>query len=689
MTTDIDTLSINTIRTLSIDAVQQADSGHPGLPMGAAPMAYALWTRLLRHNPRNPHWFNRDRFVLSAGHGSMLLYSLLHLTGYELSLDELKRFRQWGSITPGHPEYGMTPGVEVTTGPLGQGFANGVGMAIAEAYLAALFNRDGFNVVDHYTYALVSDGDLMEGVAAEAASLAGHLKLGKLIYLYDDNAISLDGPTKLAFTEDVLARFAAYGWQTLVVEDGNDIEAVEAAIREAQAEGERPTLIAVRTVIGYGSPNKAGSAKAHGSPLGPDEVRLTKQAYGWDPEAAFLIPQQALDHFRSAVARGDALEAEWQARVEAYAAAHPQLAETFRQALAGTLPAGWDAQLPSFSPEGGEVATRAASGKALNAVAGALPWLLGGSADLASSNETTIKGAEAFQPGAHAGRNLWFGVREHAMGAALNGMAAHGGLKVFGGTFLTFSDYMRGAVRLSALSHLPVIYVYTHDSIGLGEDGPTHQPVEHYAALRAIPNLLFIRPGDANETAVAWQVALEQERTPTALALSRQKLPVFDQNALGSAQGLRKGAYVLAEAAGGRPDMLLLGTGSEVSTLLEARARLEEQGVHARVVSMPCWELFVQQSQEYRDEVLPPQVAARITLEAGVGLGWHRWAGDGGVVMSVEQFGASAPYKEIYKHYGLTVEDVVARALQLLDRGGEAAGATVPGQQPAGSEGHS
>jgi transketolase len=689
MTTDIDTLSINTIRTLAIDGVQQAESGHPGLPMGAAPMAYVLWTRFLRHNPRNPHWFNRDRFVLSAGHGSMLLYSLLHLTGYELSLDELKRFRQWASITPGHPEYGLTPGVEVTTGPLGQGFANGVGMAMAEAHLAAHFNRAGFDVVDHYTYVLVSDGDLMEGVASEAASLAGHLKLGKLIYLYDDNNISLDGPTALAFTEQVLQRFEAYGWHASAVDDGNDLAAIEQAIRAAQAETERPSLIAIRTVIGYGSPNKAGSAKAHGSPLGPDEVRLTKQTYGWDPEASFVIPPEALEQFRHAVARGDALEAEWQARLDAYARAHPQAAALLQQAIGGALPAAWDAKMPSFSPADGEVATRVASGKALNAAAAAIPWLFGGSADLASSNETTIKGAPNFQPGQYDGRNIWFGVREHAMGAILNGMAAHGGLKVFGGTFLTFSDYMRGALRLAALSHLPAIFVFTHDSIGLGEDGPTHQPIEHFAALRAIPNLLFIRPGDANETVVAWQVALEQSHAPTALALSRQKLPVFDQSTLGSAQGLRRGAYVLAEADGGPPDLLLLGTGSEVATLLMAREQLAEQGLAARVVSMPCWELFEQQDQAYRDEVLPPSVTARLSLEAGVSLGWHRWVGDGGVVMSVEKFGASAPYKEIFKHYGLTAEDVVDRALQLLDRGGASGPERVPGQQPAGHEGHS
>jgi transketolase len=688
--TDIDQLSINTIRTLSIDAVQQADSGHPGLPMGAAPMTYALWTRIMRHNPRNPHWFNRDRFVLSAGHGSALLYSLLHLTGYDLPLDEIKRFRQWGSKTPGHPEYGLTPGVETTTGPLGQGFGNGVGMAMAEAYLAAHFNRAGHTIVDHYTYGIVSDGDLMEGVASEAASLAGHLKLGKLIYLYDDNKISLDGPTDLAFTEDVLRRFEAYNWQVLLVTDGNDLGAIEQAIMAAQGDTARPSLIAVRTTIGYGSPNKAGSSKAHGSPLGKDEVRLTKEYYGWNPDAQFFVPPEARDHFQTVVQRGEQAEAAWNERLGAYREAEPELAAQLEAAIAGQLPAEWDAGLPTFAPTDGDVATRSASGKALNAIAAVVPTLWGGSADLASSNDTTIKDAKPFQPGEYGGRNIWFGVREHAMGAALNGMGAHGGLKVFGGTFLTFSDYMRGAIRLAALSELPVIYVFTHDSIGLGEDGPTHQPIEHFAALRAIPHLLVIRPGDANEATEAWRVAMQQTKHPTALILSRQKLPVFDQTQLAPASNLAKGAYILAEAPGGTPEVLLLGTGSEVSILLEAQGELAKQQVHARVVSMPCWELFEQQPAEYREQVLPHAVKARLSLEAGVGLGWHRWVGDEGVVMSVERFGASAPYKEIFKHYGLTVQDVTNNVLRLLDKGGTATGGEqVPGTDPPGGEAHS
>jgi transketolase len=686
--TDLDQLAVNTIRMLSADGVQQANSGHPGLPLGAAPMAYVLWTRFLRFNPKDPNWPNRDRFVLSAGHGSMLLYSLLYTAGYDLSLDEIKHFRQWGSKTPGHPEYGLTAGVEVSTGPLGQGFGNGVGMAIAEAFLAATYNRPGHTVFDHYTYAIVSDGDLMEGVAAEAASLAGHLRLGKLIYLYDDNDISLDGPTSLAFTEDRLKRFDAYGWHTQRVEDGNDLAAIERAIRAAQAETTRPSLISVRTVIGYGSPQQ-GTSKVHGNPLGSENLRKTKEFYGWDPDKMFEIPGQALEHLRAYGERGAATQAEWKKAFDAYASALPNEGAQLKQALAGELPQGWDSEMPIFTPADGELATRQASGKALEAIKAKVPWVLGGSADLASSNEMPTKGEVSFQPGEYTNRNIWFGVREHGMGAALNGMAVHGGVRVYGGTFFTFSDYMRGAIRLAALSEYPVIYVFTHDSIGLGEDGPTHQPIEHLAAVRAIPNMIVIRPGDANESVVAWQVAIERAHGPTALIFSRQKLPVFDQTKLASAQGVRKGAYTLLDADGGSPEVLLLATGSEVALALEAHAELAKQGTRARVVSFPSWELFEAQSQEYRDSVLPPSVTARLSIEAGVGLGWHRWVGERGDIMSIEHFGASAPYKEIYKHFGLTVGDAVARAQKLLGRGGDASGGEqVPGHA-SGSEGHS
>jgi transketolase len=685
--TDLDQLAVNTLRILSIDGVQQANAGHPGLPLGAAPMAYVLWTRFLRFNPKDPKWPNRDRFILSAGHGSMLLYSLLYTAGYDLSLDEIKHFRQWGSKTPGHPEYGLTAGVEVSTGPLGQGFGNGVGMAIAEAFLAAAYNRPDHTLIDHYTYAIVSDGDLMEGVAAEAASLAGHLQLGKLIYLYDDNDISLDGPTSLAFTEDRLKRFDAYGWHTQRVEDGNDLAAIEQAIRAAQAETTRPSLISVRTVIGYGSPQQ-GTNKVHGNPLGAENLRKTKEFYGWDPDNMFEVPGQALEHLRAYGERGMATQADWQKAFDAYVSAFPNEGQQLKQALAGELPQGWDADLPTFTPADGELATRQAGGKALEAIKAKVPWVIGGSADLASSNDMPTKGEVSFQPGEYANRNIWFGVREHGMGAALNGMSVHGGVRAYGGTFFTFSDYLRGAIRLAALSEYPVIYVFTHDSIGLGEDGPTHQPVEHLAAMRAIPNMVVIRPGDANESVVAWQVAIERTHGPTALIFSRQKLPVFDQTKLQSAQGVRKGAYTLLDAADGAPEVLLLATGSEVALALEAHAELAKQGTRARVVSFASWELFEAQPQEYRDSVLPPSVSARLSIEAGVGMGWHRWVGERGDIMSIEHFGASAPYKEIYKHFGLTVGDAVARAQKLLGRGGASGGEEVPGHA-SGSEGHS
>jgi transketolase len=649
-----------------MDGVQKANSGHPGMPMGAAAMAYVLWIRFLRHNPANPAWPDRDRFVLSAGHGSMLLYSLLHLTGYDLPLEGLQNFRQWGSCTPGHPEYGLAPGVETTTGPLGQGFANGVGMAIAEAYLAAHFNRPGHKIVDHYVYAIVSDGDLMEGVASEAASLAGHLRLGKLIYLYDDNRISIEGSTDLAFTEDRGRRFEAYGWHVQHV-NGYDLEGIAAAIRAAQADS-RPSLIIARTHIGYGSPNKQDTAEVHGAPLGEEEVRLTKEYLGWPTEPPFLIPDQAIVHFRQALERGYVWEGEWQARFDAYAAEHPGLAEEWRLVMAGELPTGWDADLPIFKSEGGPLATRVASGKVLNAIAPHLPTLVGGSADLAPSCNTYLKGYGDFSADNPAGRNLHFGVREHAMGGILSGMALHGGVIPYGGTFLVFCDYMRPSIRLAAMMEIPVIYVFTHDSIGIGEDGPTHQPIEQLAALRAIPHLTVIRPADAAETVVAWRVALEHRDGPVALLFTRQSVPVLDRADLAPADGLARGAYVLAEAEGGRPDVILIATGSEVHPTLTARERLAEQGVKARVVNMPSWELFERQPQSYRDEVLPPAVTARLAIEAGVPQGWHRYVGDGGDVIGIERFGASAPYKVLWEKYGFTAENIAVRALAMLER---------------------
>ena len=663
--TSRDQLCINTIRTLAMDAVQKANSGHPGLPMGAAAMAYVLWTRFLTHHPTNPSWPNRDRFILSAGHGCMLLYSLLHLTGYDLPLDELKRFRQWGSRTPGHSEHGLTPGVETTTGPLGQGFGNGVGMAIAERFLATHFNRPGYTIVDHHVYAIVSDGDLMEGVSSEAASLAGHLGLGKLIYLYDDNRITIDGSTSLAFTENVGQRFEAYGWHVQRV-DGNDLIEVEAALSAAQAATERPSLIIARTHIAYGSPNKQDTAEAHGAPLGEEEVKATKRALGWPLEPAFYIPDEALAHFREALQRGRAREAQWQAQFDAYAAAHPELAAEWRTVMNGRLPEGWADKLPTFPPGGGSMATREASGKVLNAIAPHLPTLIGGSADLTPSNNTYLKGYGDFQRDNVGARNLHFGVREHAMGSILSGMALHGGVIPYGGTFLIFSDYMRPAIRLAALSHIHVIYVFTHDSIGLGEDGPTHEPIEHLASLRAMPNLTVIRPADANETVVAWRVALEHRGGPVALALTRQKLPVLDRTILASADLLRRGAYVLADASNGQPDIILIATGSEVQLALEARQRLTARGIGARVLSMPSWELFEQQPDSYRDEVLPPSVTARLAIEAASPHGWHRYVGPMGAVIGMTRYGASAPYQVLMEQFGFTADNVTSRALSLL-----------------------
>lgn len=680
---ELDQLCVNTIRALAIDAVQKANSGHPGLPLDAAPMAYVLWTHFLKYNPANPHWADRDRFILSGGHGSMLLYALLHLTGYALSLDDIKNFRQWGSPTPGHPEHGLAPGVEATTGPLGQGFANGVGFAIAEAYLAARYNRPGHEIVNHYTYALVTDGDLMEGITSEAASLAGHLKLGKLIYLYDDNKISLAGATHLTFTEDVRTRFEAYDWQVQRVEDGNDLAALQAAIENAQRETERPSLIIVRTHIGYGSPNKQDTFEAHGSPLGVDEVKLTKKNLGFPEEPAFYIPGAALEHFRAALDRGKTWEKEWDARFAAYAQAHSELAREFQMIWRGELPQGWDADIPSFKADAKGLSTRVAGGQALNAIAKHVPNLIGGSADLDPSTMTALKGMGDFEPASsapgdqqgsvgggwsYAGRNVHFGVREHAMGAAANGMALHGGIIPFTATFLIFSDYMRPAIRLAALSEQHVIFVFTHDSIALGEDGPTHQPVEHLAALRAIPRLSLIRPCDANETAEAWRVAMQTAHKPVVLVFTRQNVPTLDRTQLASAEGLRRGAYILAEASGGAPDVILIGSGSEVSLLVGARQELAQANIRARVVSMPSWDLFDAQSQEYRDTVLPPHVRARLAVEAGVAQGWHKYVGAGGDVLSVERFGASAPYQVLFEKFGFTTKNVAARARALLSK---------------------
>jgi len=658
-------LCVNAIRMLAADAVQKAKSGHPGMPMGAAAMAYVLWTRFLKHNPRNPKWPDRDRFVLSAGHGSMLLYALLHLTGYELTLDDIQHFRQWESKTPGHPEVGVTPGVETTTGPLGQGFANGVGMAIAERHLAAEFNRPGHTIVDHYTYAIVSDGDLMEGVASEAASLAGHLKLHKLITLYDDNHISIDGSTSLAFTEDVGRRFEAYGWDVHSVADGNDLAAVEDAIRAAQAETSRPSLILCRTHIGYGSPNKQDSSKAHGEPLGEDEVKLTKERLGWPLTPAFLVPEEARQEFRKAVERGKARETEWQQRFSAYAAAFPDEAARWEQYMSGKLPQGWDADLPTFKPGDPALATRAASGKILHALSPKVTNLLGGSADLAPSNNTYVQGVPEFQPGSYAGRNFRFGVREHAMGSISNGMALHGGLRPYTGTFLIFSDYMRPAMRLAALMQVPVIFIFTHDSIGVGEDGPTHQPVEHLAALRAIPGLTVIRPADANETVEAWRIALTHSG-PTCLVLTRQNLPVLDRARMQPGGGVARGAYVLADSEEGTPQVILIATGSEVTVAVAAQKLLAERGVAARVVSMPSWDLFERQPQSYRDSVLPPAVTARVAIEAAVPLGWHKYVGPAGEIVGMTRFGSSAPGPVLFEKFGFTAENVAARAMALL-----------------------
>jgi transketolase len=683
----LDQLSVNTIRFLAIDAVQKANSGHPGLPMGAAPMAYVLWTRYLKHNPSNPRWHDRDRFVLSAGHGSMLLYSLLHLTGYaEMTLEQIKNFRQWGSITPGHPERLPAAGIETTTGPLGQGFGNGVGMAMAERYLAARYNRPGLEIVNHYTYGIVSDGDLMEGVASEAASLAGHLRLGKLIFFYDDNRISLAGSTDLTFTEDRARRFEAYGWHTVSVADGNDLGAIDRALLAAREEKERPSLVSVRTHLGYGSPHKQDSFEAHGSPLGEEEVKLTKQHLGWPLDPPFHIPPEVMGHFREALPRGKRSEAEWDEKLARYTTSFPELAREFRTAMLGELPKGWDAEMPGFAADAKGVATRAAGGMVLNALASRVPNLIGGSADLNPSTYTVLKGLGDFESPAaaggdqqgssgggwsYAGRNLHFGVREHAMGSILNGLSVHGGIVPYGATFLIFSDYMRPSIRLAALMKQRVVYVFTHDSIGLGEDGPTHQPVEQLASLRSVPNLLVLRPADANETAEAWRVALNRNNGPAAMVLTRQNVPVIDRAGRGAASMVQKGGYVLMDAPGGAPQVLLIATGSEVHLALAAGELLAEGNIRARVVSLPSWELFEAQPPEYRESVLPPSITARVGIEAGVRAGWERYIGPRGEFVGMSSFGASAPGQTAFEKFGFTAVNIAGKARAAFAKNGE------------------
>lgn len=669
---ELDQLCINTIRALSLDAVQRAESGHPGLPLGCAPLAYVLWTRFMRHNPRDPKWRGRDRFLLSAGHGSMLLYSLLYLTGYDLPLEELKNFRQWGSKTPGHPENILTHGVEITTGPLGQGFANGVGMAMGAAHLAAKFNREGFPLIDNYIYAIVSDGDLMEGVASEAASLAGHLKLGKLIYLYDDNHVTIEGFTSLAFSEDVPRRFEAYGWHTSTVEDGNDLDAIEKAVQEAQSVTDRPSLISVKTVIGFGMPTQ-GTRKAHSDAPGADAVRETKRKLGWPEDEEFLVPEEALAQFRKSIERGEAAQREWEALVEKYESQFPELGASWRETMSGELPEGWESHLPTFA-DAKPMATRQASGEVINALAPHMPTLVGGSADLGPSNNTDIKDGGSFQHGSYEGRIIHFGVREHAMGATMTGMSLNGGLIPYVGTFMCFSDYMKPAIRLAALSHVQVVYVFTHDSIGLGEDGPTHQPVEQLAGLRAIPNLYVIRPADVHEVREAWRLAILRQHGPTALVLTRQKVALLDrENLYASAEGTRQGAYVIADATDKEgktttPQLVLFSTGSELSLCLEARETLQAEGTPTRVVSMPCWELFDEQPREYRESVIPPDVHARLAVEAAASLGWHKYTGDGGDCLCLDRFGASAPGATALKELGFSSANVLERARALLNK---------------------
>ncbi len=657
--------AINAIRFLSADGVEQAKSGHPGLPMGTAAMAYTIFTRHLRFNPRNPKWCNRDRFILSGGHGSMLLYSLLYLTGFDLPLDELKKFRQWGSLTPGHPEHGLTPGVEMTTGPLGQGFSSGVGMALAEAHLASVYNKDAYPVVDHFTYAIVTDGDLMEGVASEAASLAGHLKLGKIIYLYDDNRISIEGSTDIAFTEDRGARFEAYGWQVLHVADGNNVEEIDQAIHQAKLDP-RPSLIICRTTIGFGLPNKQGTEKAHGEPAGEAELIAAKENLGWKTEPKFYVPDDVLAFFREAVEHGQKLESDWQNLFSKYKTAYPTEAVAFNNLVNGILPVGWDKDLPEFPADPKGMASRKASGIVLNALADRISALMGGSADLAPSNNTWLEKSTAVEAGNYAGRNIHFGVREHGMGAILNGMALHDGFIPYGATFLIFSDYMRPTIRMSALSELQVVWVLTHDSFCLGEDGPTHQPVEQVTSLRAIPNLVVIRPSDANETREAWKVAISRRHGPTALALSRQNLVTLDRSVYKPASNLAKGAYVLADLGGDKPQVILMASGSEVEIIVQAGSLLSAEGINVRLVSFPSWELFKAQPQSYKDSVLPPSIGARVAVEAGISMGWEQWVGSKGQIIAMDRYGASAPYKTLQKEFGFTPENVIAKAKSLL-----------------------
>ncbi|WP_274649203.1 transketolase [Paenibacillus humicola] len=664
----VEQLSIDTIRTLAIDAIEKAKSGHPGMPMGSAPMGYQLFAKTMNHNPSNPGWINRDRFVLSAGHGSMLLYSLLHLSGYDLPLDELKQFRQWGSKTPGHPEFGHTAGVDATTGPLGQGIAMAVGMAMAETHLGAVYNRDGFNVVDHFTYAICGDGDLMEGVASEAASLAAHLKLGKLVVLYDSNDISLDGELNLSFSENVQKRFDAYGWQVLRVEDGNDLEALGKAVAAAQSEPGKPTLIEVKTIIGYGSPNKGGKgghAGPHGSPLGAEETKLTKEFYGWENEP-FTVPDEVRAHFADVKAKGEKANAEWDGMFAAYKSAHPELAAQFETAISGKLPEGWDKDLPVYKTEDKPVSTRVASGNALNGLAKNVPSLAGGSADLESSTMTHLKGLPVFKPGSYEGRNIYFGVREFAMAAAMNGISLHTGIKIYGATFFVFTDYLRPAVRLSALMKLPVTYVLTHDSIAVGEDGPTHEPIEQLASLRIIPHLTVIRPADGNETSAAWAFALQNTSRPVALVLTRQNLPILEGTDTKAREGIAKGAYVVSDADGGKPQAQLIATGSEVQLAVAAQKALAAEGIQVRVISMPSWDLFEAQPQSYKDAVILPDVKARLAIEMASPFGWERYVGDKGAVLGISTFGASAPGDRVISEYGFTVENVVGKVKELL-----------------------
>ena len=664
----IEDLAINTIRTLSMDAVQKADSGHPGTPMALAPLAYVLFSRHMKHNPSDPAWLDRDRFVLSCGHASMLLYSSLFLSGYDVTLEDIKQFRQWESRTPGHPEHGYTPGVETTTGPLGQGVGNAVGMAMAEAHMAAVFNREGHRIIDHHTWFICSDGDLMEGVSHEAASYAGHLKLGKLIGFYDDNRITIEGDTDLTYSDDAGKRFESYGWHVQHVADINDLDALDRAITAAKAEDERPSMVVVRSHIGYGSPNRVDTAKAHGEPLGEEEIRLTKKNLGWEWQEPFHVPQEALSHWREASTRGAKAHDEWMARYQEYRSAHPAVASELERRMKRELPSDWDTAIPTFTADNGKVASRAASGVVLNALSPKIPELIGGSADLAGSTNTIMKGAGDFEADSYEGRNLHYGIREHGMGSVMNGMALHGGIIPYGATFLIFSDYMRPAIRLAALMHQHAIYVFTHDSIGLGEDGPTHQPIEQLSALRCIPNLTIIRPADATETAEAWRTAIGHREGPVALVLTRQKLGFIDRRKFGDASGVAKGAYVLADSSGGKPQVVLISSGSEVALIIEAREALEAQGVRARAVSMPSHELFEAEDKGYRDSVLPPDVP-RVAIEAAHPMSWYRWVGANGTVIGLDRFGASAPYQRIYDELGLAVDKVVAAATSLVRTG--------------------